>query len=159
MEEINLVDVITKELVIIDHEPFESKEEMFDILTKEFEKAGAVSSAFEYKKSLEFRETEGSTYIGEFMAIPHGKCKEVLRPAVAFCRCKDAFEYISNDEKGPVKYIFMMAIVNNDTSNKHLRVLASIASLLMHDDFKEALETVKDYNELIKAIEKSQQEE
>lgn len=152
MEQISLSDVIKKDLVILDHEPFKNKDEMFEYLSEQFEKTGFVSNKKSFKLALENRERQGSTYIGDLIAIPHGKCREVLRPAIAFCRCNDEFMYESCDESGPVKYIFMLAIINNDINNKHLMLLASIARLLMKDEFKESLEKVKTYEELINEI-------
>ena len=80
MKEINLSDVIPNNLVILNHEPFQNKETMFDILSKKFEKSGIVSDACAFKHSLEHRETLGSTYMGNLIALPHGRCKEVLKP-------------------------------------------------------------------------------
>ena len=42
MKEINLSDVIPNNLVILNHEPFQNKEKMFDMLSKKFEKSGIV---------------------------------------------------------------------------------------------------------------------
>ena len=153
MKEINLSDVIPNNLVILNHKPFQSKEKMFDILSKKFEKSGIVSDACAFKHSLEYRETLGSTYMGNFIALPHGRCKEVLKPGMAFCRCSDYFPYESYDEKGDVRYIFMLAISENDISNNHLRILAKLAGLLANDKFVKSLELVNNHNELMNLIE------
>ena len=153
MKEINLSDVIPNNLVILNHEPFQNKETMFDILSKKFEKSGIVSDACAFKHSLEHRETLGSTYMGNLIALPHGRCKEVLKPGMAFCRCSDIFPYESYDEKGDVRYIFMLAISENDISNNHLRILAKLAGLLANDDFVKALDLVNNHSELMTLIE------
>mgnify|MGYP002237755815 CR=1 FL=1 len=69
---------------------------MFDVMTAKFEEAGFVSDAKAYKDALEYRESLGPTYMGNFVAIPHGKCKEVLKPGIGFCRCKKPFIYESS---------------------------------------------------------------
>ena len=40
---------------------------------------------------------------------------------------------------------------------QHLRILAALAQLLAHDEFLERLGEVKDYDELIEAIQKTQE--
>nr|WP_256478629.1 PTS sugar transporter subunit IIA [Sebaldella sp. S0638] len=140
-------------MVILNHEPFQSKEKMFDILSEKFEKSGIVSDACAFKHSLEHRETLGSTYMGNLIALPHGRCKEVLKPGMAFCRCSDIFPYESYNEKGDVRYIFMLAISENDTSNNYLRMLAKLAGLLAKDEFVNSLDSVNDHHELMNLIE------
>ena len=153
MEEINLSDVIPNNLVILNHEPFQCKEKMFDILSKKFESSGIVSDANAFKQSLEYRETLGSTYMEKLIALPHGRCREVLKPGMAFCRCSDVFPYESHNEIGDVKYIFMLAIIENDESEDHLRILAKLARLLINDDFVKSLEYINNYHEFIELIE------
>lgn len=89
MSGVNLAEVLLDEMVILDCEPFKDKENMFDVMTAKFEEAGFVSDAKAYKDALEYRESLGPTYMGNFVAIPHGKCKEVLKPGIGFCRCKN----------------------------------------------------------------------
>ena len=108
MSGVNLAEVLLDEMVILDCEPFKDKENMFDVMTAKFEEAGFVSDAKAYKDALEYRESLGPTYMGNFVAIPHGKCKEVLKPGIGFCRCKEPFIYESSGESGEVKYIFVM---------------------------------------------------
>ena len=72
---------------------------------------------------------------------------------MAFCRCSDIFPYESYDEKGDVRYIFMLAISENDISNNHLRILAKLAGLLANDEFVKALDLVNNHSELMTLIE------
>ena len=94
----------------------------------------------------------GPTYMGNMIAIPHGKCKEVLTPGIGFCRCREPFIYESGGESGEVKYIFVLAISENQENDYHLRVLATLAGFLAHDEFLALLEKAESYDELIKGI-------
>ena len=85
--------MLLDEMVILDREPFKDKDDMFNVMTRQFETAGLVSDAGAFKKALDFRETLGPTYMGNMIAIPHGKCKEVLTPGIGFCRCREPFIY------------------------------------------------------------------
>ncbi len=46
-------------------------------------KSGKINNKDKYKKKVFERETEGSTGIGEGIAIPHAKCDAVSRPGLA----------------------------------------------------------------------------
>lgn len=152
MNSVDLSEVLLDEMVILDREPFKDKDDMFDVMTRQFETAGLVSNAGEFKQALEFRETLGPTYMGNMIAIPHGKCKEVLKPGIGFCRCAEPFIYESGGESGEVKYIFVLAISENQENDYHLRVLATLAGFLAHDEFLALLEKAESYDDLIQGI-------
>lgn len=152
MNSVDLSEVLLDEMVILDREPFKDKDDMFDVMTRQFETAGLVSNAGAFKQALEFRETLGPTYMGNMIAIPHGKCKEVLKPGIGFCRCAEPFIYESGGESGEVKYIFVLAISENQENDYHLRVLATLAGFLAHDEFLALLEKAESYDDLIRGI-------
>ncbi len=151
-QEIKIRDVLLKELMIIDAEPFKDKEELFLYISEKFEETGIVSDKVAFKQSLDSRESLGPTYMGEFIAIPHGKCKEVIKPGVGFIRCKDSFIYRSGEEEGPVKYIFVLAIIDNQVDNSHLRILATLSGYLVREEFVELIANVQSYEELLNGI-------
>ena len=127
-------------------------------MSKKFEESGIVTDAEKFEQALHAREEEGSTYIDNFLAMPHGICNEVVKPGVGFCRVKTPFIYRSHGEEGEVKYIFTMAIVGEDGEMQHLRILAALARLLAHEEFLEVLGEVQTYEEIIEAIKKTEQE-
>ena len=51
-----------------------------------------------------------------------------------------------------VKYIFVLAISENQENDYHLRVLATLAGFLAHDEFLALLEKAESYDDLIKGI-------
>ena len=152
MNEVNLSKVLIRDTVLLDVEPFTDKETMFETLAAKFEAAGIVTDAKQYIKALEERETLGSTYMGNMIALPHGKCDAVVKPGIGFCRCKQTFRYRSHDEEGDVRYVFMLAIAADQSSDQYLRVLATLAGLLTHEEFIDVLEHAQSYEEIIQAI-------
>ncbi len=64
---------------------------------------GYIESALEREKS-------SSTYIGNFMAIPHGDPEKVLQSHVLIFRTKDVFPWRQHD----VKLVFFLAISHKD---------------------------------------------
>lgn len=149
---VSIGDVLLKELMIIDADPFGSKEELYDFISKKFLESGIVSDAEAFKESLFKREEQGSTYMGNEIAIPHGKCREVVKPGVGFIRCKKDFLYESCGETGPVKYVFVLAVSEGQEDHTHLRILATLAGYLARDEFLELIEKVQTYDELLDGI-------
>lgn len=154
MEHVNLAEVFIQEAVVLDHEPFSSKEVMFDYMAERFVKAGIVSDKDAYIRSLLDREELGPTYMGNYIGLPHGKCEQVLQSGIGFCRCKEPFIYKTNGEEGEVKYVFMLAIAGTQSGEQYMRVLATLAGLLVHDDFIDVLEHCQTYEELLEEVKK-----
>ena len=148
-----LSNTLVQEAVVFDHAPFADKEEAFEYMADRFVEAGIVTNKQEYIDALYYRESLGPTYMGNYIGLPHGKCEAVIKPGIGFCRCKEPFIYKSNGEEGEVKYIFMLAIAGNQSGEEYMRVLASLAGLLAHDEFIEKLDTCNTYDELINEIE------
>ncbi len=151
---VEIKNVLLKELVLFDYPAFKNKEALFNFIAKKFEMEEIVSDQQAFKESLEYRESLGPTYMGDFIAIPHGQGKEVIKPGVGFIRCKDSFLYQSAGEEGQVKYVFVLAVMNTQENNEHLRILATLAGYLMKDEFRKLLENVQTYEELLSGIER-----
>lgn len=151
---VDIAESLLEDMVELDHESFENKEAMFHFMTQKFETNGIVSDAGAFKAALEVRESQGPTYMGNYIAIPHGKCKEVLKPGIGFCRCSEPFTYESCGETGKVKYIFVLAISETQENDYHLRVLATLAGMLAHDEFWEVLQNAATFEELKVGIKK-----
>lgn len=152
MDKVDLSKTLVKEAVILDREPFSNKEEMFEFMAQKFVDGGIVTDKDAYIKALEFRETQGSTYMGSLIGMPHGKCDEVIQPGIGFCRCKTPFTYKSFGEEGDVKYVFMLAIAGTQTGDEYMRVLATLAGLLVNEDFLELLDKCESYEQLLEDI-------
>ncbi len=152
METVKIEEVLLPEMTILDRETFADKDELFTFMSERFYENGITTDAGKFKEALLEREEEGSTYIGNLLALPHGICDEVLHPGVGFCRVDKPFLYESHGEKGEVKYIFTMAIVGANGKTEHLRILATLAQLLAHEEFIDALGQVQSYEELMEAV-------
>jgi PTS system fructose-specific IIA component len=156
---IEIKKVLLKDLFLVDIPAFESKESLFDFISNKFEEAKIVSNQAAFKESLNHREALGPTYMGDLIAIPHGQCEEVITSGVGFIRCNDSFQYQSAGEEGPVKYIFVLAVMNDQENNEHLRILATLAGYMMKDTFRKLLESVQTYEEMIAGIERLNEED
>ncbi|MCF0245464.1 MAG: PTS sugar transporter subunit IIA, partial [Ileibacterium sp.] len=60
-----------------------TKQETIDQAVDLMVKSGKISDKAAYKKEVEKRETEGTTGVGEGIAIPHGRNAAVKKPGLA----------------------------------------------------------------------------
>lgn len=149
-------DVIFPETISLDEFKPSSKSDLFDHMSSMFVNAHVIESKAEFIKSLYEREAMGPTYMGELIAIPHGKSHTVTRSAIAFCRTKTPFFYECEDQNdgGPVKLVFMLAVPGSLPSNEYIALLARLARLLVYPKFLSSLKRIKSYEGLIKSISK-----
>lgn len=74
------------------------------------------------------REALGSTAIGEGVAIPHCKMKEVKNPVVLLALSKKSADFQSLD--GKPCYVFFLVVSSPDNPSLNLQILAAISHLL-----------------------------
>ena len=60
-----------------------SKKEVLDAMVELMAKSGKIADVEKYRKGVYLREEEGTTGIGEGIAIPHGKSDAVKAPGLA----------------------------------------------------------------------------
>lgn len=141
--------VLKKETVFLDIEPFHNKKELFRFLSNELKKQDIIDNVEEFVHALNNRESMGSTFMGNGIAIPHGKSHTVKKSSVIFCRFKEPFLYQSCNGENYITLLFMIAIPENQTNDQYLKILASLAGLLAHLDFIEELKSLKNYDEMV----------
>ncbi|HAF62149.1 MAG TPA: PTS sugar transporter [Anaerolineaceae bacterium] len=144
--------VIKPEMVDLDGKGFRDKEALLDHMITMLFDAGVVDSKQEYLEAIYLRESMGPTYMGNFIAIPHGKCAAVKNPGVAFCRCDSGVFYHTDLGGGDVKLVFMLAIPDQMSGEEYMRVLSQLARLLVYPDFTDRLYQAQNYTDVINAI-------
>ena len=156
--DILISDVILPETVDLDYGSFKDKDELFRHMVSLLYKAGKINSEAKFLESLYEREAIGSTYMGNGIAIPHGKSDAVTSSGIAFCRCTEGGLYESDNESGIVKLIFMFAVPEESGDGNYLKLLSTLARLLMHESFIESLYQAKDYTDVVEAIKAAEAE-
>ena len=114
--EIMLSSIIKEDLFHVDVAPFRNKEDLFDTCAAWLAEKGIIRDTEQLKKALYYRESIGSTYLGNYIALPHAKGVSVECSTVLFCRTKTPFLYQSKDEEGEVKYIAKLLAMDEFTS-------------------------------------------
>ena len=99
-------------------------EEMIDLLVR----AGRLSDRAGALEAVLQREQQGTTGIGDGIAIPHGKHASIPTLTVAVGTSLDGIEFDAVDGK-PVHAVFMLLAQINDPG-PHIRALAEIARLV-----------------------------
>lgn len=128
----DLSKVIKRETIKLDMEAA-TKEEVIKELTELLYKVNAISNKENFLKDVFYRESIGTTGIGNGIAIPHGKSKFVNKTSLAIGRTKSAIEWESLDEQ-PVYFIILFAVTEEDKNSTHIKILAKVASNLGDDD-------------------------
>ena len=134
----------------------DSKEAAIDRLVALHDKAGNINDKPEYKKGILAREADGSTAIGEGIAIPHAKNKAVVKPGLAAMTVPDGVDYEALDGK-PSNLFFMIAAPENG-GDVHLEVLSRLSVLLMDEDFRKDLLAAKDKDAFLQVIDEKEAE-
>uniref|UniRef100_A0AAU2V872 Fructose-specific PTS transporter subunit EIIC n=1 Tax=Streptomyces sp. NBC_00003 TaxID=2903608 RepID=A0AAU2V872_9ACTN len=81
------------------------------------------------------REAQGTTGLGEEIAIPHAKTDAVSVPTVGFARSAEGIEWGSLDGTR-AKLIFMISVPEAAAGDEHLRILALLSRKLMDTGFR-----------------------
>ena len=114
-----------------------------------------IKNKEEYTKIVMQREKEGTTGIGEGIAIPHGKSDVVDKPGLSAMIIPDGVDFESLDGQ-PAKLIFLIAAPNTK-DNIHLEVLSRLSTLLMDTEFRKNLLSSKTSKEFLNYIDKAEQ--
>ena len=86
---------------------------------------------------LRERESLGSTGIGEGVAIPHGKSKDIKRLLASFGRSLPGMDFQSMD--GKPTHLFFLLVAPENSAGIHLKALARISRLMKDIGFRQRL--------------------
>ncbi|WP_290033182.1 PTS fructose transporter subunit IIABC [Ligilactobacillus cholophilus] len=114
-----------------------TKEGVIDEMVHNYYEKGIISDEELYKKDILKREAEGSTGMGDGIAIPHAHDEAVKKPAVMFARSIKGVDYDSMD--GQPAHLFFMIAAPEGADNTHLQALAALSQVLMNPDVVAAL--------------------
>ena len=150
-----ITDLLSEESIELNVEA-KDKNDIIDKMTRLMLKTGRINNLEKYKKLVLKREEEGSTGVGEEIAIPHGKGECVTEPGLVAMVVPNGVAYDALDGK-PVKLLFMIAAPNT-SDNVHLDVLSRLSTMLMNSNFKNKLISAKSKEEFLKIIDETEKE-
>lgn len=150
-----ITDLLTKDSISIG-EILNSKNEAIDKAVGLMNNLNNLNDLEEFKRKVYLREEQGSTGVGEGVAIPHGKSKAVNKPGLAAIIIPEGVEFDSLDGN-PVNLLFLIAAPDTD-SNVHLQILARLSKMLMDENFISSLVKAKSKEEFLEIIDNAEKE-
>ncbi|QLH22194.1 fructose-specific PTS transporter subunit EIIC [Streptomyces sp. Rer75] len=110
--------------------------------------SGKVADAAELVRVAFAREDQGTTGLGEEIAIPHAKTDAVTAPVVGFARSAEGIEWGAPDGT-KARLVFMIAVPEAAAGDEHLRILALLSRKLMVPEFRERLAGAADVGAML----------
>ncbi|MBX4265088.1 PTS sugar transporter subunit IIA [Clostridium estertheticum] len=143
----DLAKVIKKETIKLEMEATTKDEALRELVELLFEN-NKISDKEAFLEDVLYRESLGTTGIGNYIAIPHGKSKFVNKTSLALGRTKQDIEWETLDGL-PVRFIILFAVTDEDKTSVHVRLLAKVASTLGDDDACAKLLVAKTNEEIL----------
>ena len=131
-----------------------SKEEAIKKAVDLMAASGKIADVAKYTEGVFAREEEGTTGVGEGIAIPHCKSDAVKEPGLAAMVIPAGVEYAALDGQ-PVHILFLIAAPNTK-DNIHVDVLSKLSMLLMDEDFTASLKAAKSPEEFLGIIDRAE---
>jgi PTS system fructose-specific IIC component len=148
-----ITDLLTEQAIKLGAK-VSGKTEAIDVMVDMMARTGRLNDAQEYKNRVLAREDEGTTGIGEGVAIPHAKTDAVKKAGLCAMVVPGGVDYESLDGQ-PTKLIFMIAAPNTK-ENVHLDVLGKLSVLLMDSDFCRRLIGARTAKEFLRYIQEAE---
>ena len=120
-------DILRKDGVLIGLESV-SKEKAIDEVAAHLEKLGYVGKG--YGKYMQEREKISTTYIGNYVAIPHGTVegkKEVLKSGIVILQYPNGIDFGNGN-----KAYFLIGIAGKN--DEHVEIISKIADVIEDED-------------------------
>ncbi len=149
-----ITDLLSKESVCLNGSAG-SKKEVLNKMVDLMAKSGKVSDREFYLNSVFAREEEGTTGVGDGIAIPHGR-GGVSKPGLAAMYLPKGVDYEALDDE-KVDLIFLIAAPEG-AANLHIDILSKLSMMLMDEDFTSSIRKAKTVDEFLQIIDKAETE-
>lgn len=144
-----IADILNRDLIIPELTS-KNKKEVLEELVAAIVKQNKRINKEELIKVLLEREKLGSTGIGDGVAIPHGKLKNIDALLASFGKSVDGVDFDSMD--GKPTHIFFLLVAPENSAGIHLKALARISRLLKDNSFKQNLMNARLKEDIFKTI-------
>lgn len=149
-----IIDLLKKDAIEL-NTSVASKSDAIDKLVALHEKAGNILDVKAYKEAILAREAQGSTAIGEGIAVPHAKSESVKTPGLSAITVPSGVDYEAPDGKNSDILFMIAAPLDGDL---HLEILSRLMVMLMEPEFCAVLRGAKTADEFLSIIDKKEAE-
>lgn len=153
--EIRIADLLKADTIVLDLAAT-SKEAVLDELIAQLDAAGRLNDKAKMKEAILAREAQGSTGIGEGIAIPHAKTAAVKTPSIAYGFSKEGVDFDSLDKQKA--HLFFMIAATEDANQAHLETLALLSQMLMDETFRQELVKAETKDQVLDIITRKEKE-
>jgi PTS system nitrogen regulatory IIA component len=150
-----ILDILDKESIVTELKGVSKKQVLEELIEALLEKRPHLDRENLMRVLLE-RERLGSTGIGDGIAIPHGKLKDLDQLALSFGKSTRGVDFESMDGK-PV-HLFFLLVAPESCAGIHLRALAKIARLLKNGMVRKRLGAVATSEEVYSVIQQEDED-
>ncbi|QTM99122.1 PTS sugar transporter subunit IIA [Sediminibacillus dalangtanensis] len=128
-----------------------SQQEVFDLIGRMAVEAKIASSAALVAEGLKQRELESTTGFQDGFAIPHTQNEAIESPGIIILKSNKGIEWNSLDDK-PAQFFIALLIPKEEAGNTHIRALASLSRMLIHEENRRELLRAGDETEILSKI-------
>jgi PTS system nitrogen regulatory IIA component len=133
---VRLADILRESCVVADIKGKTKKEILLE-LVEPLKETNLIDNVDAVVKIIMEREKLGSTGIGDGVAIPHGKMKNIDNIICAVGRSQEGVDFDAVDRR-PV-HIFFLVLAPEDSASLHLKVLSRISKILRDPSFRKTI--------------------
>ena len=131
-----LSDILRESCVVADIKGKTKKEILLELVGP-LKDTNLIDNVDAVVKIIMEREGLGSTGIGDGVAIPHGKMKNIDSIICAVGRSQEGVDFDAVDRQ-PV-HIFFLVLAPEDSASLHLKVLSRISKILRDPSFRKTI--------------------
>lgn len=143
--------VVSPDIIRLDMRPPSGFDDLIRQAATTLDEAGRIVDKELFVHDLYAREREGSTYMGNGIAIPHTRSAGVSDASVCIYRLAAPMRYVSHGEEGEVDKVFVIAMPEG-SGDEHLRVLAKLARSLVNKELLTAFERARRNDEVVELL-------
>jgi PTS system fructose-specific IIC component len=150
-----IIDLLDKNGIDLLGKPA-AKEETIRRLVDLMDKTGSLSDKEIFRLAVMKREEEGTTGIGEGVAIPHGRSSAVKNAKLAAMVIRAGADFDSLD--GEPAFLYFLIAVPEVANDLHLEVLSKLSTILMDEAFRAKLIAAPDVETFLKLVDQKERE-
>lgn len=143
-------NIVRNDCVDLDIKSTIKKEVLEELIEKLYIK-GVISDKDKFYEDVCIRESEGSTAIGNYIAIPHGQSNYVTKFSIAIGRSTSHIKW-EGEDNFPVRFIILFAVPNIENIKDEMRIMAKICRKLADDDLCNKLLEAQSYEEVLRIL-------
>ena len=129
----------------------QTQNDIFEFLAKKTVDLTIADNQKEVLEKLIERENEGTTGMMDGFAIPHAKDSAIHHPAAIILKLKEKVVWQSLDGQ-PIQFIIALFVPDTQADDAHLKLLSTVARLLMRDDIRASLKEASSADEIAKLL-------